>query len=216
MPETTAWLAARPLPELLELSHHLSPRERRLFGAACLRRATAWAAHPSLPDVIAACERAADSPGDERALEWARELGFAFAPDDSDFDDPYCLANLGRAVDELLGDDPDPAAVAAACRYSLDPYPCSSGEQWFQADLFRCVAGNPFRPVAFAAEWRTPDAVGLARGAYRRRDFDALPYLADALEDAGCDAAGLLAHCRDGTLSHARGCWAVDLVLGLR
>ena len=59
----------------------------------------------------------------------------------------------------------------------------------------------------------TSTAVTLARSIYAERAFDRLPILADALEDAGCDAADLLAHCR-GDGPHVRGCWAVDLVLG--
>jgi hypothetical protein len=39
-----------------------------------------------------------------------------------------------------------------------------------------------------------------------------LQVLADALEEAGCDAAGLLAHLRSPG-PHARGCRAVDLIL---
>jgi hypothetical protein len=37
--------------------------------------------------------------------------------------------------------------------------------------------------------------------------------LADALQDAGCDNADILGHCR-GPGPHVRGCWVVDLVLG--
>jgi len=40
-----------------------------------------------------------------------------------------------------------------------------------------------------------------------------MPILADALQDAGCDNAGILNHCR-GNGPHVRGCWVVDLVLG--
>ncbi len=40
-----------------------------------------------------------------------------------------------------------------------------------------------------------------------------MPVLADALEDAGCADADILAHCR-GHGPHVRGCWVVDLVLG--
>jgi len=40
-----------------------------------------------------------------------------------------------------------------------------------------------------------------------------LPILADALEEAGCDDVDVLAHLR-GPGPHARGCWALDLVLG--
>jgi len=54
----------------------------------------------------------------------------------------------------------------------------------------------------------------LAAMMYETRDFSAMPILADALEDAGCDDAGILDHCRDTSLAHVRGCWVVDLVLG--
>jgi hypothetical protein len=80
-------------------------------------------------------------------------------------------------------------------------------------DLIRCVFGNPFRPAAFDPRWRTSSAVGLARSMYEPRDFAAMPVLADALEEAGCDDADVLTHCR-GDSPHARGCWVVDLVLG--
>ena len=40
-----------------------------------------------------------------------------------------------------------------------------------------------------------------------------LPILADALQDAGCEDADILGHCRSGG-PHVRGCWVVDLVLG--
>ena len=40
-----------------------------------------------------------------------------------------------------------------------------------------------------------------------------LPILADALEDAGCADAAILAHCR-GPGEHVRGCWVVDLLTG--
>ncbi|MBM3981841.1 MAG: hypothetical protein FJ304_16510 [Planctomycetes bacterium] len=77
----------------------------------------------------------------------------------------------------------------------------------------RCIFGNPFRPVAFDPAWRTDTAVALARQMYESREFSALPILADALQDAGCDNEDVLNHCREpGT--HVRGCWVVDLVLG--
>ncbi|QEL19249.1 hypothetical protein [Limnoglobus roseus] len=82
-----------------------------------------------------------------------------------------------------------------------------------QAELLRCVVGNPFRPVTFSPDWLTPTAVGLAEGIYEDRAFDRLPILADALQDAGCEDAAILAHCRGDGL-HVRGCWVVDGVLG--
>jgi hypothetical protein len=67
--------------------------------------------------------------------------------------------------------------------------------------------------VALDPSWLTPAVASIARRAYEERDFEALPVLADALEDAGCTSEGLLAHCRAGG-EHVRGCWAVDLLLG--
>jgi hypothetical protein len=79
--------------------------------------------------------------------------------------------------------------------------------------LLRDIFGNPFRPVTFSPSWRTDTAVALARQMYESRDFSAMPILADALQDAGCDSDDILNHCR-GPESHVRGCWVVDLVLG--
>jgi len=85
------------------------------------------------------------------------------------------------------------------------------GKTW--CPIIRCVFGNPFRPVAFDPNWRTSTAVALAQQIYASRDFSAMPILADALQDTGCDNAGILDHCR-GPGPHVRGCWVVDLVLG--
>ena len=64
--------------------------------------------------------------------------------------------------------------------------------------LIREIFGNPFRPIDFAP-WRTDTAVSLARDMYESRDFSAMPIVADALQDAGCDNAEVLNHCRDAT-----------------
>jgi hypothetical protein len=83
-------------------------------------------------------------------------------------------------------------------------------------ELVRDVFGDPFRPVMAPPEWVEGNG-GLVRevahAIYQEHRFAELPVLADALEEAGCDNSDLLAHCR-GPGPHARGCWAVDLVLG--
>ena len=76
------------------------------------------------------------------------------------------------------------------------------------------IFGNPYRPITFSPEWRTDTAMSLARQMYEAREFGAMPILADALQDVGCDANDLLNHLRDTTATHVRGCWALDLVLG--
>jgi len=55
--------------------------------------------------------------------------------------------------------------------------------------------------------------VKLATVIYDERRFDLLPILADALEEAGCDNADILAHMR-GPGPHARGCHVLALLTG--
>ncbi len=83
-----------------------------------------------------------------------------------------------------------------------------------QSAIIRDIFGNPFRPVTFNPAWRTDTAVSLAKQMYESQDFSAMPILADALQDAGCDSEEVLKHCRDAKQVHVRGCWVVDLVLG--
>ena len=80
-----------------------------------------------------------------------------------------------------------------------------------QCELLRELV--PFRSMTLNPEWRTATVVALARGIYDERAFDRMPILADALQDAGCDSADILGHCR-GPGPHVRGCWVVHLVLG--
>jgi hypothetical protein len=82
--------------------------------------------------------------------------------------------------------------------------------------LRRDIVGNPFRPVAFSPERHTSTAVALAAQMYASRDFSAVPILADALQDAGCDCAAPLDHCRAANATHVRGCRVVDLVRAKR
>jgi len=112
----------------------------------------------------------------------------------------------------------DPRAYSAAFSMTAAEVPLAgrmraAAAEAYLCRLLRCVFGNPFRPVVVGRTWRSAAVMGLARGIYADRAFDRLPILADALEEAECDDADLLTHCRsDGP--HVRGCWAVDLVLG--
>jgi hypothetical protein len=93
-------------------------------------------------------------------------------------------------------------------------YPATlDNERRAQACLIRDIFGNPFRPVTLDPAWRTSDVVAIARTIYDERQFEDMPVLGDALEDAGCDNADILKHCREPG-EHVRGCWVVDLLLG--
>jgi hypothetical protein len=79
--------------------------------------------------------------------------------------------------------------------------------------LWLDVFGNLTGTIRFAPEWITETVRLLAKGMYESGDFSATPILADALQDAGCDNADILDHCRRPG-AHVRGCWVVDLILG--
>jgi hypothetical protein len=64
--------------------------------------------------------------------------------------------------------------------------------------------------IAYAISEEFQQSISIADGG---RALDRLPILADALEEAGCTDADILAHCR-GPGPHVRGCWVVDLLLG--
>jgi hypothetical protein len=84
---------------------------------------------------------------------------------------------------------------------------------WRKSIALELIGPNPFRPVSFDPSWRTSTTVALANQMYDSRYFSIMPILGDALQDAGCESAESLDHCR-GPGPHVRGCWVVDLVLG--
>jgi hypothetical protein len=92
-----------------------------------------------------------------------------------------------------------------------------SGELTAQCALLRCLFGNAFRPSlslpASVLAWNDGLAPRLAQAIYDERHWQDLPLLADALLDAGCADECLMHHCRAGG-GHARGCFAVDVILG--
>ena len=89
-----------------------------------------------------------------------------------------------------------------------------SVEYRFQANLFRDIIGNPFYSVKRPVGWLTTDVLTVAAAIYEARAFERMPILGDALEDAGCDKAEILDHCRQPG-DHVRGCWVLDFLLGL-
>jgi hypothetical protein len=88
-------------------------------------------------------------------------------------------------------------------------------EEAVQAQILRDLCGNPHVTTRLDPawlRWNDGTVVKLAKKAYEKRDYDLLPMIADALEDAGCNQEYLLHHCRSSE-PHVRGCWALDLLL---
>jgi hypothetical protein len=83
--------------------------------------------------------------------------------------------------------------------------------------LLRDLFGNPFRPVEVEPawlDWNDGCVAKLARVVYEERKYQEMRILADALEEAGCANRDILNHCRQPG-EHVRGCWVLDMLLGL-
>lgn len=91
---------------------------------------------------------------------------------------------------------------------------CALEHDWLTTrPAIRVVAfGDPACCVCVQHQWLTSTVVALAQGIRDENAFDRMPILADALQDAGCENADILDHCR-GAGPHVRGCWVVDLLL---
>jgi hypothetical protein len=220
------WLACKdPAPMLEFLRGKASDRKLRLFAVACCRRVWRWMSDQRTRTGVQTAEKFADGSVGSAERDGASE-GTAQAWRNFG---PWHVYQSTRAAHYSLDTRPDILAMAAQevvnakWNYTKDTYSCEgdspraqrtiSREKAYQAKLIRDIFGNSFCPIAVDLAWLTSTVRSLAEGIYADRAFDRLPILADALQDAGCENADILDHCRsDGP--HARGCWVVDLVLG--
>ena len=177
-----------------------SDRKQRLFGCGFCRLHWDRLADDRLREAITIFENYADkpkpAPGRLHAAELIAQANWNQPDTDLDTDLWQCVHAASFSV----------ANGASEAIPLLRSRPVQNA-------ILRDLFGNPFRPVGFLPSWRTSAAVGVARSMYEARDFAAMPILADALQDAGCEDSTILSHCR-GDGPHVRGCWVVDLVLG--
>ena len=224
MDETT-WLAEVHPQEILRMRAFADEdRKRRLFECACCRRV--WhllpdersrravvAAEEFLDGLIdtAAREMAANMACDVEEEERQRELGGERYWPLEGLPLPYSAAAYNVAIPMgWWGGAPAFEPPSSIIREASSD---AATEVIAQSILLRDIFGNPFRPVVLEPAWLTEAVVGIARGIYEDRAFERMPILADALQDAGCENADILTHCREPGV-HVRGCWVVDLVLG--
>jgi hypothetical protein len=215
------WLnATDPQAMLIFLrdSGRASDRKLRLFAVACCRDIWRWVSHPGSRLAVETSERYADGAATPAELRKAERKASAATSELSSSADlmmrlsKWAEKDAAQAAAEVARKPLSPGLVAAKARAAFTATPVRPKDQ---SATLRDIFGNPFRPPpAIDPAWLTPPVVSVARRAYDERDFAALPVLADALEEAGCDSADLLRHCRERGLAHCRGCWAVDLILG--
>lgn len=216
----------------------LSERKRYLFMAAVGRQVVHLMDEPVCIRAVDTCEEFAEGiVGEEKFCDVMEEANDArcasqstvaavsaahafltFLTDGGKLHECVEAAELafGYVVAANSGDLPADTEIAAW--QAIERYPSfragrDSANRRFTELCLDIFSPNPFAQPVIDPSWRTSTVLTLASQMYESRDFAALPVLADALQDAGCEDEQLLSHCR-GPGPHVRGCWVVDLVLG--
>ena len=201
------WLTCGDPKAMLEyLVGKASDRKLRLFAVACCRDA--------------AGEASLNWDRFRRDIDLAEQMAEGIADSPSGLDHHFGFYTIhhgsGSSLERVCHAAKAPSARHGALEVArkLDDVFWTNDETNYGGICIRDIFGNPFRPATVDPVWLTSNVVALAEGIYAERAFDRMPILADALQDAGCDRDDILAHCRDTSLTHGRGCWVVDLLLG--
>jgi hypothetical protein len=194
-----------------------SDRKLRLYACACAMWTCDQYTHQSYLAAVETAERFADGeataeelaatrkPARRVSIDWARQH-----PDDPRMYNQIASAD---AASDCPFDAASTGSLDAGWSVSCGRLQLASPRYAALAELARDIFGNPFRPINLDLAWLTSTVLTLAQQMYYSRDFTAMPLLAEALKDAGCDNSVVLDHCRDAKGVHVRGCWLVDLIL---
>jgi hypothetical protein len=203
----------------LQDTGRLTDRKARLFGVACCRRVGHVLRYERSRRAVEVAERAAEGQSEQEEVMAALQAAWDAANEacDSVSDPPadWEIVSAAAAAANTLAGAPITADNAVLDTF-YGPQGTGAGpaERRYQAAVLRDLLGPLlFRPVQVEASWRTPAVLDLAATIYDGHDFRATPVLADALEEAGCDDAGILGHLRQQGQVHVPGCWCLDLVL---
>jgi hypothetical protein len=209
------WLVCTDPKPMLDFLQFRSPhrktsdRKFRLFSVACCRRIWHFLADERSTKAVKVVEQFADREPNQKTMKeavkaawearsvspsWAARAAYEAARDS------WQTARAAGRAGKVHGDEKEFYAETQA-----------------QGLLIRDLFGPlPFRPVSIDPAWLTwydGLLVSMSQKMYDSRDFSNMPILADALVEAGCTNADILAHCREPG-EHVRGCWVLDLLLG--
>jgi hypothetical protein len=208
------WLkCTNPTPMLEFLRGKASDRKLRLFACACCRDIWELITSEASRNAVLASEEYAD--GRIRRKDLIEMRGRA-RRQESDLAQ-WAVMAVSRPevaagwVAHLAADAKDRPGIHRSYAPSRKPSPQ-------QCHHLRDIFGPlPLCSVALDPawlKWSSGTVIKLAQTIYDDRRFRDLPILADALEDASCDNADVLGHCRERNAVHVRGCWVVDLLIG--
>ena len=152
------WLAGTdPVPMLYYLQRKTSDRKLRLFAVGCARRI--WEVlGPNDQANVEFAERFAEHSDDLYELDW-----FSTFEESHEAAKSTILMNAWTAASKTATNTAYAWATEAAMQGSFEQFVSRlNSEHQGQADLLRCVFGNPFHPVSFHPGWLTPTVKKLA------------------------------------------------------
>jgi hypothetical protein len=208
------WLTNKYQSELLNLVRDkASERKLRLFACAVTRREWQWLIRKRNRTAVEVAERFADGLATREELKKAADGAFDNLDSWGKRYDTLRNANITYAVEKSW-------MVSHYEAWDAANHVTGPAISAVQCDMIRCIFGNPFRSIGLDPAHRPPTVVSLARAAYDERELPSgeldplrLAVLADALEETGAPDE-LVTHLR-GPGPHVRGCFAIDLCLGL-
>lgn len=217
------WLVCKDASEMLPLQRRKSnSRKLRLFASNCVRCVWELLSPGQFREAVEVAERFADDAKMEKRRAALRSRCMRHLNTPFSNTNPWVkpeVSTASLAATTCLVPEAYQAALESSWYAALAGARTQSakGRIWMraraeQAILLRDIFWVPFQKPKCNKKWRTDTVVTLARTMYASRDFSAMPILADALQDAGCDSDDVLEHCR-GPGPHVRGCWVVDAVL---
>ena len=202
------------------LTDQASPRKLRLYAVGCCRRIWQLLRDDRCRHAVEVAQRFVDGRATAFELESAGRMVAGVARVWGDIGSVVARSTfaLGGAAWAATRSSAWLAAWDAAWDARVVARDKVRGTDWekeraWQAGLLRDLVGNPFRPSRVEPAWLTQDVMQLAQVIYDESQFGEMPYLGDALLDAGCDDLAMLEHCRSRE-PHYRGCWVIDLLLG--
>ncbi len=223
------WLASEEPAMMLRETPALSDRKARLLTVAIERHWWADTGDKSVAPALAVLESWADSHLDEHSEGVRRYHRYYWWLGS----DPHAALSESIRVHNVPADQ---ITWANLLREVVgNPF-----RRWTIQTWPRIKDGDIYFDPAWLT-WRDSTVPRLARAIYAGRLWAEMPILADALEEAGCPDGDLLRHCRgqercyctvDGLSSracpvchctgwmplrgpHCRGCWCLDVILGL-
>jgi hypothetical protein len=218
----TEWRTCVDLEPMLEFLHgRASERKHRLFACGCSRQVWRWVSRKECQRAVEISEEYADGRASAKELRAAARKA-AEAVSDLTLEawnamrmKKYAARDACATAELSAREHLDLLQVAAKVRATVastdarPKCPCSLLRDLFGPTLFRSLQTDP---SWFA--WNGGIVTIITQAIYNDRRFGDLPILADALADAGCTNEHILNHCRE-RCEHFRGCWVIDLLLGM-